>query len=189
MLSHYISQHTTLTPEEVRVLDESIPVRAFEKNTVLLCEGEISRECYFILSGCIRQYSLIDGEEKTTAFYTEGQAVVSFASFSEQKPATHFLVCAENTRATVGDFGSENEFLKQYPRFETITRSMMEQSFGKTQEEFALFIASSPEERYLNLLNTRSDLLQRVPQHQLASYLGVTPESLSRIRKRIIQKG
>lgn len=188
-LSHYISQHTALTPEEVKVLDESIPVKEYPKGTVLLSEGEISRECYYILSGCIRQYSLIDGEEKTTAFYTEGQAVVSFTSFSEQKPATHFLTCAEHTRATVGNFDSEDEFLKQHPRFEAVTRSMMEQSFGKTQEEFALFIASSPEERYLNLLNNRPDLLQRVPQHQLASYLGVTPESLSRIRKRITLKG
>ena len=72
-----------------------------------------------------------------------------------------------------------------FPKLEIITRMMMEQDLGKSQDAMANFITSSPEERYLNLQKTRPDLLQRVPQHQLASFLGVTPESLSRIRNRM----
>ena len=74
------------------------------------------------------------------------------------------------------------------PRMETLNRMGVEMELQKSQEALADYILTSPEERYLNLLQTRPDLLDRVPQYQLASYLGVTPESLSRIRKRIMMK-
>ena len=77
---------------------------------------------------------------------------------------------------------------KRFPKLEAIAGTMMELNSGMAQEELASFITSSPEERYMNLLENRSDLLNRVPQHQIASYLGMKPESLSRIRKRIVSK-
>jgi len=88
----------------------------------------------------------------------------------------------------VGNFHLEQAMYEQFPKLQAITRSMMEHDFGRTQEALARFITSSPEERYVHLLTTRPELVQRVPQHQLASYLGVTPESLSRIRKRMALK-
>ncbi|MCU0433725.1 MAG: Crp/Fnr family transcriptional regulator [Bacteroidia bacterium] len=187
-LADYVALHTPLSDEDRQILLREIEVRHFPKGTVLLSEGEIARECYFVLSGCIRQYQLIDGEEKTTAFYTQGEAAVSLISFSQQVPANHFFVCEEDTTATAGGTGSEEQFLARHPKFAEVIRIMLEQSFGKTKDEFARFITSTPEQRYLQLLEQRPDLLQRVPQHQLASYIGVTPESLSRIRKRIIQR-
>lgn len=187
-LADYVEQYTPLSDEDRQVLKNEIEVKHFPKGTVLLREGEIARECYFVLSGCIRQYQLIDGEEKTTAFYTEGEAAVSLLSFNEQVPANHFFVCEEDTTATAGGLGSEESFLAKHPKFAEVIRIMLEQSFGKMKDDFARFITSSPEQRYLQLLEQRPDLLQRVPQHQLASYIGVTPESLSRIRKRITQR-
>ena len=74
---------------------------------------------------------------------------------------------------------------KRFPKFESLCRILTEEDLGKTQEAFATFVISSPEERYLNLLKNRPGLINRVPQYQLASYLGIKPESLSRIRKRI----
>ncbi len=73
-----------------------------------------------------------------------------------------------------------------FPHFESICRVAVEDELGKNQEKLASYIIKSPEERYLELLETRPDLLDRVPQYQLASYLGIKPESLSRIRKRIM---
>ncbi len=74
---------------------------------------------------------------------------------------------------------------QKYPELEKVTRSMLELSIGETQDETALFMSSTPEQRYLRLVQKRPSLINRVPQHQLASYLGMTPESLSRIKKRI----
>ncbi|MCA6362283.1 MAG: Crp/Fnr family transcriptional regulator [Bacteroidetes bacterium] len=187
-LADYVEQYTPLSDEDRLVLEKEIEVKHFPKGTVLLREGEIARECYFVLSGCIREYQLINGEEKTTAFFTEGEAAASLISFSQQLPASHFFVCEEDTTATAGGPGSEEQFLARHPKFAEVIRIMLEQSFGKMKDNFARFITSSPEQRYLQLLEQRPGLLQRVPQHQLASYIGVTPESLSRIRKRITQR-
>jgi CRP-like cAMP-binding protein len=123
----------------------------------------------------------VDGLEKTIRFFTENQAAVLFRN----DPSDSYLTCLEDCLLIVGEVGQEEEMYQQFPKLEQITRSMIEQDFAGLQEAFARFITSTPEARYLNILETRPDLLHRVPQHQLASYIGVTPESLSRIRKRI----
>jgi CRP-like cAMP-binding protein len=184
----YLSRFSAFSEAELADIAANLTVHTYEKGTVLLREGEISTKCYFVLKGCVRQYFLVDGEEKTTAFFTEEQSVVSFTSYSQQVPCNHYFACVEETTAMVGDPRNEAEMYERFPKLATLTREMMEQDFGKTQEEFAMFVTSSPEERYRHLLARRPELLQRVPQHQIASYLGVTPESLSRIRKRISGK-
>lgn len=188
VLLKFIDKFDSLSKHEKQDIAHNLIVQTFKKGIVLLNEGEIANKCYFILQGCIRQYHLIDGEEKTTAFFTEEQAVVSFSSYSHQTPSTHYWVCEENTTALVGHLDQEQEMYQKFPKLSAITRELMEQDYGRTQESFATFIASSPEERYLLLLKNRPDLLHRVPQHQIASYLGIKPESLSRIRKRISLK-
>jgi CRP-like cAMP-binding protein len=85
----------------------------------------------------------------------------------------------------VGDLEGEKDMLQKYSQLETMIRKMVEENLGEVQDEMTSFIASAPEERYKALLRKRPDLTERVPQHLLASYLGITPESLSRIKKRI----
>lgn len=187
ILRRFISQFPSLTEEEARRIAEQMPVREALKGTVLLSEGAIAHECYFVLQGCVRQYRLDDGKEHTTAFFTEGQAVVPFASYMQKIPSAHSFSCVEDSVLIVGNPEQEQEMYSAFPSLVGITKAFTEQGFGAMQEEFSTFISSSPEERYLHLLRTRPYLLQRVPQHQIASYLGVTPESLSRIRKRIAE--
>jgi len=187
-LQNLFSKFPSLSEQEVKAISESIVVRSYNKGTILLKEGEISKECYSVLKGCVRKYYIKDGDEKTTAFFTEGEAVASFSSYINQIPSKHYLVCAEDCSLTVGTKGKDAEMCLKFPVLESIIRSEMEKNAGKAQEEHSLFIISSPEERYLNLLENRRTLLNRVPQHQIASYLGVKPESLSRIRKRIVSK-
>jgi DNA-binding MarR family transcriptional regulator len=82
----------------------------------------------------------------------------------------------------------EAAVFEKFPRFQTLCLLLSEELLAKNQATLDEFKTSSPEERYLNLLRTRPDVVQRVPQHQLASYLGITPQSLSRIRKRISEE-
>lgn len=187
-LLEFISKIPSLSEEEGKQIAENITVREYPKGTVLLKEGQKNTECYFVLKGCVRQYFFADGEEKTTSFFTEEQAVVSVTSYMGQTLSNHYLSCVEDSILIVGDFNAGVEMYQKFPKLESITRMMMEQDYGKIQDSLTSFITSSPEERYLNLLKTRPELLQRVPQHQIASYLGMKPESLSRIRKRIFIK-
>ena len=183
-----VSSYSDLTPEEAQEISNNSTVTKFKKGTVLLKEGQVSKECYYVLKGCIREYYIVDGEEKTTAIFTEGQPVNSFLSYINKTPSKHFLVCVEDCNLTVGTEEKERAMCLKFPKLEAIIRSEMEKLAGIAQEEFATYMTSSPEKRYLNLLKTRPDLFQRIPQHQIASYIGVTPESLSRIRKRVVLK-
>ena len=187
-LLNLFSEFPSLNEEEIKAIAESIIVRSVKKGTILLNEGSVSKECYSVLKGCVRQYYIKDGEEKTTAFFTEGQAVASFTSYINQTPSNHYLICVEDCSLTVGSKEKEKQMIAEFPKLESIIRSEMEKNAGIAQEEMATFITSSPEERYINLIKNRSELLNRVPQHQIASFLGIKPESLSRLRKRIVSK-
>lgn len=191
-LRQFLSQFSLLSEQEQDLIAEQLHVEKIKKGVVLLNQGEISTQCYFILKGCIRQFCLIDNgdstDEKTVEFFTEGQAVVLFSSYGQQKPSNYGFTCTEDCTLIIGDMANEQLMYDQFPKLLAITRSMTEEHFGKTQETFAQFITSSPEERYQQLLIARPELFQRVPQHQIASYLGMTPESLSRIRRRLAYK-
>lgn len=183
-----ISRYLSLTAEEASAFAECIPIKPFKKSDILLREGQVSRDSYFVIEGCIRKYYIIDGEERTTEFYVEDESVASLQSYQNKTPANHYFECVEDCRLAVLNYEKEQELFKRVPKYEALCRMSMENDFGEQQEALAKFITSSPEERYKNLLETRPDLLQRVPQYHLASYLGVKPESLSRIRKRLSKK-
>jgi len=177
-----------LSPEEARDMDRLVPIRHFPKGTVLLKAGDVATEAWLCIEGCVHMYYDVDGDLRTTEFYTEGQAVASLYSFINQVPANHYLACVEDCTLVVWSYAAERELFGKYSNLESSCRVAVESDFGAHQEKFASFITKSPEQRYLDLLEQRPELLQRVPQYLLASYLGVTPESLSRIRKRILEK-
>ena len=185
----YFSQITTLTAEEAKALKEGMVVTRLKKDTLLLREGQISIDTYFILEGCIRQYCLVDGEEKTTNFFTEGQWVVSPTGLSQSTASAHYLICMEDSALVIGNEQKAQALFKRFPRFETLARVVVEKSFAEQQQLMTSYHTDTPEQRYLKLLKSRPDLFQRVSQYHMASFIGVKPESLSRIRKRIIAKG
>lgn len=182
-----ISEYVEINEELEKALLESAFIKSLKKGTMLLKEGDICNECYFILKGCIRSFYLKDGEEYTTEFYTEEQAV-TLSCYGKKIPSHVYLECIEDTISSVGTPGLEKEMFQKYPQLESLARVMGDVMMTKNQDTFAVFKRASPEERYINLLNKRPDLIQRAPQHQIASYLGIKPESLSRIRNRIMKK-
>ncbi|WP_192703224.1 Crp/Fnr family transcriptional regulator [Paenibacillus sp. OAS669] len=186
ILFKYLRKYTSFSEEEQQVIASEIQVDEYKKGSILLRQGDIPTKCYFILKGCIRQYAVdASGREVTSNFYTEEQAVVIYNEHSESKSSNYMLTCLEDCVLVVGNLATINDTYNKYPQLESMTNRMTVEIFGSVQEDFANFIASSPEERFKSLLHKRPGLIDRVPQHQLASYLGVTPESLSRIKKRI----
>jgi len=182
----YLSKYIVVSPEMEEAIVESQFVKCFAKDTILLKEGELSNHCYFIINGCIRSYYLKNGEDKTTEFYTEEQAVTPTV-YGQNIPSEYYLECIEDTIAGVGNPELEAEMNAKFPQLLTLNLALAEAIMAKNIACFAEFKMSSPEERYVNLLKNRPDLLQRAPLHQIASYLGIKPQSLSRIRKRIVK--
>lgn len=187
ILFDFISNYITLTEEEKNALVSLDIFHSVPKGTVLLKQGNYSKQSYFVLKGCIRSYYEIDGEEKTTAFFTELEALTPPCVFTKA-PSDYFVSCVEDSILIISNSDMEVEINQKFPKFDSMCRVLSEELLAKQRIDFDEFKTSSPEQRYLNLLQKRPDLLQRVPQHQIASYLGIKPQSLSRLRARIVEK-
>ena len=181
-----MSDFIELTDTEKISILEAFPIKSIKKGTVILEQGKIAENSFLVIEGCIRQYSISDdGEENTSAFFTEFESAVNFNSMANQRPSKYYFECIEETTLAVLNSKKENTLYKNHPRFLEVCRTEMEKILGQEQEKLFEFVHSTPKERYLSLLKNRGDLINRVPHYQLASYLGIKPETFSRIRKRV----
>jgi CRP-like cAMP-binding protein len=187
-LIEFFTRYVQLTDEEISFLREQAELRRVPKNSLLLEEGQLSTEFFFIVKGSVRMFYLSDFEEKTAYFYTERMFVSSYRSFTQQVPAPHNLATIENTTLIVFNHEAAAKLSQYSPKFEQLARVMMEEELSTYQDIVSTFVTQNAEERYLGLLKDRPELLQRIPQYQIATFLGVSPETLSRIRKRIAEK-
>ena len=187
LLFDFISKYVSLTEDEKNTIVSLDLFRSVKKGTTLLKEGQTSKESYFVLKGCIRTYYVLNSEEKTTAFYTEMEALTPPCVINKT-PSDYYVSCLEDTILLVSNSDMEAEVNSKFPKFDIMCRMLSEELLAKERIDFDEFKTSSPEQRYQTLLQKRPDLIQRVPQHQLASYLGIKPQSLSRLRARIFEK-
>lgn len=187
LLFDFISKYISLTEGEKNAILSLDIFRSIKKGTILLKEGQKSQDEYFVLKGCIRKYYIIDGEEKTTAFFTEMEGLTPHCAINNA-PSDYYVSCVEDCVLLISNADMGVEINSKFPKFETMCRILSEELLAKHQINFDEFKTSSPEQRYLSLIQKRPDLIQRVPQHQLASFLGIKPQSLSRLRARIVEK-
>ncbi len=183
-LIHY---YTQLSNNEIEYLKRNIPVVKYNKNDIIFTEGTVSNTIYFVLNGCIRLFYNVDGNEKTAFFYSEGKFMCAGESYTYRTPALENFQALEDT--ALMHFSKEHldVMLEKHPKFEIIARVAVEDELITCQRIIASFVTQSPEERYKMLLKTNGQLFQRVPQQYIATYLGVSPETLSRIKKRALK--
>ncbi len=187
-LIDYFSKIMPLTTEDADAIRQSIVTSSHRKGEYLLKEGEIPTACYFVLKGCVREYYIIEGEERTSNFFTEDQWIIPPGGLMVQVQSDRFFQCLEDTVLVIGNAEREQAMYQHNRKFETIARMILEQLVHERQKLQAGYVTDTPEQRYEKLIATNPDLMQRVPLYQIASYIGVKPESLSRIRKRITDK-
>ena len=180
----FITKYISLTSEEIDIIKEQNLINFYEKGTLLLSEGEYAKDCYFVIKGCVRSFHIVDGEEKTTEFYTENQTI-NPVSYLTKKPSTYYLSCLEDSVIALGNDERNKQLLTKVPKLESMVVNLSGTLLAENQISLDDFKNLSPEMRYRKLMDTRPELFQRVPLYHIATYLGITPVSLSRMRKRI----
>jgi CRP-like cAMP-binding protein len=158
---------------------------SFQKGENLLSEGQICKTLYFINSGLTKSYLLNDGKEHIRQFAAENDFVVDLGSFLSQSKSSFYIQTLESTDALKITFEDLDKLFNSSLIFMKLGKVMAERSTINLIKRSVSLLKDDAKHRYLNLMKERPSLIQRVPQFMIASYLGVTPESLSRIRKEI----
>lgn len=188
-INEYVRRYGAFQPEELAYFNSILQYRQIPKKTLLLKEGEVCNFESYINKGCIRNYYIDEqGNEVTLQFAIEGWWVSDIASFHEHKPSLMFIETLEECEVLTLTPESKEQLLEHIPRFERMFRLVVQRNLSRLQERLYKTIATSATEKYLDFLERYPSIPQRVPQHYIASYLGFTPEFLSKIRTRLAKK-
>lgn len=180
-----VSRHITLTSDEERIFRSLLGYRRIRRRQYLLQEGDICRHENYVLSGCLRAYYIDrDGFEHITQFAVEDWWISDLGSLLSQAPATLTIDALEDSELLQFDRPSLEELYRKIPKFERFFRILLQNAFVAQQRRILDTISRTAEERYREFASRYPTFLRRIPQKHIAAYLGITPEFLSRIRRK-----
>ncbi|AHM60709.1 Crp/Fnr family transcriptional regulator [Flammeovirgaceae bacterium 311] len=187
-LKDYCRQTIPFTDKELELIEAYFEPKTLEKKELLLENGNSCNFIAFIVEGAIRHYHIKDGAEKTCDISLENTWVTDFQSFTNGSPCVLNLETVNKTTVLTIRRQNLSHLYQVCPKYETFGRIMAERVAQRATKIAMSLSSDRPEERFQKLIREQPGLLQRVPQKYLASLIGVSPESLSRIRRRILQK-
>ena len=186
-INSYIS--TPLTPEQVSLIEETFTPKKFRKKQYLLQEGDVCKWAAFIVKGAMRQYTVDNkGTEHVVQLYIENWWAVDRESFIMLTPSIYNIDAWEDTEVLLMTNADYLKLTKPIPALQEMSMKLDQRSYIATQKRLNASLNFSAEERYADLAKTRPEFLQRFPQHIIASYLGISKETLSRIRSSAMKK-
>lgn len=178
-----------LTPEEEAQIKNYLSPKKLRKKQYLLQESDVCKTIAFIEKGALKAYSVDDnGNEHIIQFGLEGWTISDLYSFLTGEPSTYNIDAIEDSELVLINKSAHEELLLKVPKYETYTRLNITGAYLAMQKRLTSIIGSPVEERYANFTALYPNIVQRVPQHMIASYMGLSPETLSRIRRRISSK-
>jgi len=188
-LLEYFQSLIPLNKEEEQLVFDLFKPRLYRKRQYVLQEGDICNQFNFIVRGCLRMYKVDDkGNMHILQFASENRWLSNIGSFHDRKPSELNIDALEDTMVLQISLENLLSLYIQAPKFDRIFRVLIENSFVALQKRLLQNISSSAEERYLSFLESYSHLSNRLPQTQIASFLGITPEFLSRLRNKQSKK-
>ncbi len=189
LLRNYIEKFTKLSDADWQLLLPHLTQRTLKKNSLFAKEGKVCKEIGFVIEGNMRHYYTKDGEEKTTYFYFENSFVTDYISCITCKPGSISIEAMTQTQLIVFSYATLQDLYQQSHAWEKFGRLIAEYLAIGLEERMVGLLMLSPEELYHQLLSSnKQKIIERVPQHHIANYLGITPVSLSRIRNRAAKK-
>jgi CRP-like cAMP-binding protein len=183
----YLSGFVSLTEAEQQLVRRLTRIEHYAKGTILLAEGRVARENWLVIQGCVRVFRRAHGADRTLAFHTEFHPAIP-PTYGKDTPSPVTFECLEDVVASASTPEEEARGFAEHPAFESVCRVMGEALVARLQQAHIDALTRTAKQRYLDLAARRPDLLQRVPQYHIASYLGIQPETLSRIRRRLSRR-
>lgn len=185
---NWLRHASYLTEEDCDLFEDYLTARQYKAGDFVLQNGSVCHEMGFVNSGAFRIYYLSDDKEINTRFCFEGEFVVDYDSFLEQKPSRYFIQALEDSEMVTFTLPTLLEAYKSSQNWERFGRMMAEESFKMVTRRVESFMFMTGEQRYLQLLENQPEIFQKLPLYHIASYLGLERESLSRIRKKMATK-
>jgi CRP-like cAMP-binding protein len=192
MYQQFLKKFNELVPlseEEENIIKTYLAPKKLRKKQFLLQETDVCKYIAFVEKGALRAYTVSEkGTENIIQFAVEGWLISDLYSFLTEEPATYNIDALENAELLLISKTAHEELLQRLPKYETYTRLQITGAYIAMQRRLTSIISLSLEERYTYFTSLYPDIVQRVPQHMIASYMGLTPETLSRVRKRLSEK-
>jgi CRP/FNR family transcriptional regulator, anaerobic regulatory protein len=180
-----IKSIVSLNESEEEAFIKILELKQFKKKAFLLQQGQICNKISFINTGCMRLFYEIEGVENTVQFFFADRWYTDYESFLTGNPTIENLQALENCEIIQFTKSDLYNLYTTHPVFERVGRILAENAFLSLSKLNKMLTNEEPQQRYLSLLSERPEVVKNIPQHYIASYLGIKPESLSRIRKRI----
>ena len=178
-----------ITAGQAADIAESFVDKVLSKNEFLLQAGKVSDDYFFLDSGCLRAFAYdVEGHDVTTGFYTSGQVVFEVASFFQRTPSQEYLQALTDCAGWRITHAQLNALFHARPEFREFGRSVLVRGFAALKSRMLATITEPAAARYASLLRTSPEVVQHAPLKHIASYLGITDTSLSRLRKSLAQK-
>ncbi|OCX54064.1 cyclic nucleotide-binding protein [Mucilaginibacter sp. PPCGB 2223] len=182
-LSEHIRRFVTLTVDEEQLLQAKIQSKTLKKKEFLLQPGKVCPGNYFVVKGCLRLYFVNDKlNEQITQFAIESWWIADYDSLLNKQPSQCYIQAIEPCELFFLPAMHQTELFEQVPKLQTYFYIMMQKAFVASQRRIGFIFNQSDEERYRHFVKLFPGFIQRVPQYMLASYLGFTPQFLSRLR-------
>jgi CRP-like cAMP-binding protein len=184
-----IARHVTLTEDEQKAVLDKLEPRHYPAKAVLLSAGEICRESYFVNSGILRSYTLDDhANEHVVSFACTGWFIADMYSFLSQRPGQLFIEANEAAEVVALSKKNQETLYGEVPKMERFFRILVENSLVANQQRLIDNLTFTAEARYDKFMHKFPELAHRLPQKQIASYLGVTPEFFSKMKARMLRR-
>jgi CRP-like cAMP-binding protein len=184
-----IAKHVSLTPEEATLFLSKVETKQHKAKTILLSSGEISKHTFFVNSGVLRSFNINDNIiEHVLHFACEGWWIGDMYSYISEKPGNLFIEVLEDAEVVSISKEKHQELYEKIPKLERFFRILAENSLVAHQERLMDNLSLTAEERFEKFCKKYPSLIQRLPQKQIASYIGVTPEFFSKMKARLLKK-
>lgn len=185
-INNYVNHCGNFLPEELAIFNSLLTPKAVKKKQLLLREGEVCNFEAYIAKGCVRTYYIDEnGSEVILQFAVEDWWVGDIGSFHDRTPSLFYIEAMEDSELLTLNTTTKAELLARLPKFERVFRLMIQRHLAAVERRLIRTMAKTAEERYLDFIKQYPKIVQRVPQHYIASYLGMTPEFLSKVRRRL----